>query len=202
MALNFFLTLPVAMDWDKNSILIEKLRQGKEDAFLLLVNLYRDKLITYATMLVKNPSLAEDMVQEVFLRTWEYRKKLNPKLSIQSFLYKGVYNEFINGYKKGKALSKIEERYVEAINNILVENNDNDLKEKIDLINAAIEDLPDRCKEIFELSKREGLTNREISDYLKISIKTVEGQISKAFRTIRSKLKSKPVSKENITRAS
>ena len=77
---------------------IKKLQEGDEEAFKELVLKYSDALLGYALSLSGNHHTANDLVQEVFISTFEYRKKLNHKYSIESFLYKSTYNKFIDLY--------------------------------------------------------------------------------------------------------
>ena len=179
------------MEFTNNSELIKSLKKGDEKAYMFLLDKYHRRLYAYAMNLVNNHALAEDIVQNVFLKTWRYRKKLNAEFSIQSFLYKSIYNEFVNSYKKDKSVMMLQMKYYESLAEI-VENSDDKIIEKmIHLVSKEVEKLPPKCKQIFSLSKKEGLTNVEISEYLNISTKTVEAQITKAFRILRSKMENK-----------
>ena len=130
-------------------------------------------------------SLAKDIVQDVFVKTYEFRKRLNPEFSIAGFLYRSIYNQFINTYHKNKSLLKVHDEYVRFLNQIIDETSDSEYDKLIKIVNKSINNLPKRCKEIFVLSKKEGYTNLEISEILNISIKTVEAQITIAFKSIR-----------------
>lgn len=179
------------MDFTKNSELIKSLKSGDEKAYMFLLDKYHRRLYAYAMNLVNDRTLAEDIVQNVFLKTWQYRKKLNTEFSIQSFLYKSIYNEFVNSYKKDKSVMMLQMKYYESLAEV-VENSDDKIIEKmINLVSNEIEKLPPKCKEIFSLSKKEGLSNIEIAEYLNISPKTVEAQITKAFSVLRISLKEK-----------
>lgn len=167
-----------------NVDLIERLKKGDENAYIYLVSTYHKPLFVYALSLNNDHAAAEDIVQNVFLKTWEFRKRLNPDYSIKSFLYKTTYNEFINQYHKTRAISTLERAYIEAIDETIDEDSEL-LKRKIAFVNEGIKHLPPKCKETFLLSKKEGLTNIEISEYLNISIKTVEGQLTKAYNLLR-----------------
>ena len=167
---------------------INLLKRGDDEAFSQLVNLYSRKLFAYAVSLSGDYSYAKDIVQEVFLKTFEYRKKLNPDYSIEGFLYRSTYNQFINTYHKNKFLLKIHDEYVKYLNQTLEDKNDQDFDKMTNLINKAIETLPKKCKEIFVLSKKEGYTNMEIAEILSISIKTVEAQITIAFKHIKKEI--------------
>ena len=83
---------------------------------------------------------------------------------------------------------KIHDEYVKYLNQTIVDQNDQDFDRMINFINEAIENLPKKCKEIFVLSKKEGYTNMEIAEILSISIKTVESQITIAFKQIKKEM--------------
>lgn len=176
------------MDIEENRKLIEELISGEEKAYMLLLEKYHRQLNAYAITLAHDQSLAEDIVQNVFLKTWKSRKKLNPEFSIRNFLYKCVYNEFLNSYQKNKAVVLLNKKYIEYSHEVAVELDDNLMEKMIEIVNREIKKLPPKCQKVFILSKKEGLTNNEIADYLEISIKTVEAQITKAFKILKNEL--------------
>ncbi|MDG1942005.1 MAG: RNA polymerase sigma factor [Flavobacteriaceae bacterium] len=165
---------------------IEKLQEGDEEAFKELVEKYSDALFGYALSLSGNHHTANDLIQEVFISTFEFRKKLNHKYSIESFLYKSTYNKFIDLYYKNKSRSKLHEQYYLILNQLLIKSEDNSLI--LIKMSREIENLPKKIKEIFVLSKTNGYTNLEISKTLNISIKTVESNITKGYKILRKKL--------------
>lgn len=175
--------------FSKNNIkLIQALKRGNTDAYTFLVDTYHQKLCVYAFNLSHNHGNAEDIVQNVFLRVWQKRDKLKDDFVIQSFLYKSVYNEFIDLYRKEKSTMALEKIYIEALDVVINhEDDDNGLEGLITLVKNEIQNLPPKCKQTFLLSKQDGLTNVEIAEYLDLSIKTVEAQITKAFSIIRKK---------------
>lgn len=171
-----------------NAILIQALKSGNTDAYTFLVDEYHQKLCVYAFNLSHDHSNAEDIVQNVFVRVWQKRDNLKDDISLQSFLYKLVYNEFIDLYRKKKSAIALEKKYIEALDLVISDHDDNSVLERlISLVKDEIQNLPPKCKQTFLLSKQEGLTNIEIADYLNVSIKTVEAQITKAFSIIRKK---------------
>lgn len=110
---------------------------------------------------------------------------MNTNYSIKSFLYKSTYNEFINQYHKNRAISILEKVYAKALEATVKDENIELLERKISLLTKGIKILPRKCKETFLLSKKERLSNIEIAEHLNISIKTVEGQITKAYHLLR-----------------
>lgn len=172
-------------DFTDNPNLIFHLKNGNEAAYAYLVETYNHWLCVYANSLLNNTSIAEDVVQNVFVKVWENRNSLKPTHSIKGFLYRSVYNGCINAYKKNRSVTVLERKYIEELDRI-VEERDTEVLEKLTrLVKLAIEELPPKCKEIFLLSKKEGLTNIEISEYLGISKNTIERQINIAFSKIR-----------------
>ena len=174
------------MNSDKD--LIKLLQKGDEAAFTELINKYNRKLFSYAVSLSGDYSLAKDIVQNVFIKTFEYRKRLDPKFSIQGFLYRSVYNQFINQYHKNKSLLKVHDEYVRFLDQIISDTSESNFEKMIGIVNDSINKLPKKCKHVFILSKKRGFTNIEISEHLNISIKTVEAHINFAFKNIRSNI--------------
>ncbi|WP_456420407.1 RNA polymerase sigma factor [Lutibacter sp.] len=174
-------------NFEENANLIFHLKKGNEQAYSFLVNYYNHRLCVYANSLINDKSLAEDIVQNVFIKTWEKRKFLIEDFSIRSFLYKSVYNEYIDQYRKSRSVTLLEKKYIEALDTIVEE--DYSVLEKLYImVQKEVQNLPPKCKNIFLLSKQEGLSNIEISEYLNVSIKTVESHITKAFCLIRERV--------------
>ena len=171
------------MDSKKDFVLL--LKKGDESAFTELVNKYNRRLFAYAIALSGDYSLAKDIVQDVFIKTYEYRKRLDPQFSINGFLYRSVYNQFINKYHKNKSLLKVHDEYVRFLNQLIDDTSDSEFEKMLKIVNDSIKKLPKRCQEVFVLSKKQGYTNLEISEVLDISIKTVEAHITIAFKSIR-----------------
>ena len=176
-------------DFEDDTFLLLGLKNGNEVAYSHLIDRYYRSLFIYALNLSNDRYLAEDIVQNVYLKTWEKRKKLNLDFPIKKLLFKAVYNDFINEYKKKKAVGLLEKKYVETVNLLTEKNDDSLLYERLEFLKKEVQKLPPKCRKVFLLSKQEGLTNKEISEYLKISINTVENHICKAFSILREKTK-------------
>lgn len=170
-----------------NKILVEKLKKGDEDAYAYLMDTYYQKLCVYAEGFSRDIYIAEDIVQNVFLRVWEQRNKLKEIYPLKSYLYRSVYNDYINQYRKKNSLMEVESEYIKNLNAIMEEDS-KDLTRLITLVKQEIQDLPPKCKKIFIMGKQEGLTYGEIAEHLNISFRTVENQMSKAFAIIRQKV--------------
>ncbi len=175
-------------DYTNQPILVEHLKKGKEEAFIYIVDKYNQRLFGYAISLTNDRAKAQDVIQNVFLTTWEKRKKISINSSLQNYLFKAVHNEFLNQYKKERSTMVLEQKYFKALDRA-AKNMDEGLIEKLmERVALEIQNLPPRCKEVFVLSRKDGLTNLEISDHLKISIKTVEAHLTKAFTELRCKM--------------
>jgi len=178
-----------------NSQLINALKAGDSKAYSFLVDTYHHKLCVYAYSLIHDQDIAEDIVQNVYIRTWKKRENLKTNFYINSFLYKSVYNEFIDQYRKRKPFFPLEKKYIDAITTIVEKDDKHSLERIIKLVKQEIQNLPPKCKEIFLLSKEDGLNNKEIAEYKNISIKSVEGHITKAFNILRKTLDMRSVRK-------
>lgn len=170
-----------------NKLFTSLLIKGDEKAYCQLIDHYSKRLHAYALSLTRNPTEAEDILQEVFLQTWKSRNQLDLNQPLSHFLYKLVYNQFVNTYRKKKVITSTEKRYIEYLDSIVV--NDSLVDDhRLKLVSKAIEKLPPKCKKVFLLSKKEGLSYPEISSYLKISVKAVEAHITKAYSVIKEKV--------------
>ncbi|MCC9041965.1 RNA polymerase sigma-70 factor [Myroides sp. M-43] len=174
---------PVATDTE----LVEKIILSNEQAFTTLIDRYHHRLCVYAHKLIGSEE-AEDLVQNVFMKIWVKRTKLNAEQNIKNFLYKAVFNEFIDAYRKNKKLEPLEQKYIKVLNDYVEHHSNDDLEFAIKVMQQEIDKLPEKSKEIFIMSKRQGLTNQEIADYLDISIKTVESHISKAYTILKTRI--------------
>lgn len=175
-------------DFNVNQILIDQLEKGNEKAFSFLVYNYNHSLCVYANSLINDRERAQDIVQNVFISIWEKRKTLKNDLSIKRFMYRSVYNEFIDQYRSVKSVLALEKLYVDTLLQFEMESEMEGKEKLIKMVMDAIEELPPKCRYIFVMSKKEGLSHIEIAEYLDISTKTVENQITKAFSILREKL--------------
>jgi RNA polymerase sigma factor (sigma-70 family) len=154
------------MSFINDIALLNALKKGEAKAYTFLVNNYHHRLCVYAFNLTSNHDLSEDIVQNVFMRIWNKKHKLKDDLVVKSYLYKAVYNEFIDQYRKNKNVLTLEKKHIDALTYIVEEEDEKSLEKLISIVKKEIEKLPPKCKQTFLLSKEEGLTNLEISEYL------------------------------------
>lgn len=169
---------------NEDRLFVENLNKGSESAYQYLIDQYYKSLFAYALSLTRDREAAKDIVQNVFLNTWIRRESLGRVVAVKSFLYQSTYNEFVTQYRKTQSATSLHQAYLEALSEASGEEA-TALERKVKLLSQGIEQLPLKCREILILSKKEGLTNLEISEYLNLSTKTVEGQLTKAYKLLR-----------------
>lgn len=175
--------------FEHDNYLIEALKNGDEQAYkYLYATKYKD-IVHYINGLTRDYDKAEDIVQEVIFKLWKNRSEIEITSSIKSYLYKAAYYSFINDYKKDKRKESLSEKIQKTAVLELIESDEEHTQQKLKQIAQIIEQLPPKRKEIFIMSKTEGLTYEEIASHLEISVKTVETQMSKALHEIRTKIK-------------
>lgn len=170
--------------------LIDRLRNGDSTCFEMLYSKYSGRLYNFVLTLSKGDCyLAEEIVQNVFVKIWEMHSHLSTEGSFNSFLYTIGRNMFLNAIKK-----RIQES---LYNDYCVENNsvlDNTVEKEVEFrlleeqINKLIEQLPPSRRRVYILSKIEHFSNKEIASLLNISENTVESQLNKASHFIRQRL--------------
>lgn len=158
-------------------------------AFEQVFKQYYKNLHAYAFTMLKDNDQAEEMVQQVFFKLWDRSENLNLTGSIQAYLYKAVYHECLNYIKHQKVRSDHQLRVAYSLKN----QSDNAAKKVISKelearLRSALNELPEQCRTIFQMSRFEELKYKEIADRLNISIKTVENQMGKALKILRTNL--------------
>ncbi len=158
-----------------------------ETAFEQVFKTYFKKLHAYALSLINDEADAEEMVQQVFFKLWERADRLSFSGSIAAYLYRAVHNECLNFLKheKVKAGHRLQVAY-RMKNDAIPEKGMN--KELEQQFRQAMNELPEQCRTVFQLSRFEDMKYREIADQLDISVKTVENHMGKALRLLRLKL--------------
>jgi RNA polymerase sigma-70 factor (ECF subfamily) len=167
---------------------VTKIRDGDAGAFEELFNTYCQQLINFTRNYVIDKQVAENIVQDVFVRIWQRRKKLDPSKMIKSYLYTSVKNEALKQLRQLEIEKKSHERILESYEDSRPEK-EIEGKEIGFYVNRAIDELPEKCREIFIMNRYDNLKYAEIADILDISVKTVETQMGRALKKLREKLK-------------
>jgi RNA polymerase sigma-70 factor (ECF subfamily) len=177
----------VSTEKDSQEIhILQSLREGEIYAFEYLFAKYSKTLFHFALKILKSQPEAEEIVQLVFLKIWEKRKSIDPQQKFDSYLFTVALNDIRKSFlNKAK-----EDKFKVDLYDVLLEQSQEDQQEKdfsryLKILDEQVEKLPGKRKEIFILHKKEGLTVNEVADYLKLSPKTVENQITAAIKTIR-----------------
>ena len=173
--------------------LIESLKRGNHQSFEQIFKTYYSRLCSYSFGYTKQFETAEDIVKNVFIHFWENREKISIKTSLSGYLFRAVHNASINYLERERKRNIIsltedfdqnELRVREPLSsdypvgNLLA-------KELEDIITSEIEKLPKQCREIFILSRFDGLSHKEIAEKKNISENTVKVQIFRALKKIK-----------------
>ncbi|WP_291914225.1 RNA polymerase sigma-70 factor [Chitinophaga sp. CB10] len=148
-------------------------------------------LHAYAYTILKDDIMAEEMVQNVFCKLWEKSGDIKIRESVSGYLYRAVYHESINylRHEKVKANHVAYARYQQASpSHTNAASGKVQLRELQEKLQAALLELPEKCRTVFQMSRFEELKYQEIADKLNISVKTVENQMGKALRILRHNL--------------
>ena len=174
---------------DQEGQLIQSLARRDEASFEQVFKTHFKNLHAYACSITKEETVAEEVVQNVFVKLWERSEALSISGSVPAYLYRAVYNESLNYLKHQKVRSAYGQHVVHTMKNETEHGGKKlQLKELEGRLAEAMNDLPEQCRTIFQLSRFEELRYREIADRLGLSIKTVENQMGKALKILRIKL--------------
>lgn len=163
-------------------IILRQIREGNEDAFKSLFETYFTPLCRFIYLHLDDKNVAEELAMDIFIYLWENRETFQIQLSLKAYLFQAAKNKCLNELRKKKETVGLDGVEVSTINTSV---SALETEELYRLIQEAVFSLPDKCRNIFLLSRRENLTNQEIARKLNISVKTVEGQITKALKKIK-----------------
>ena len=165
------------------------LAQRDEAAFEQMFKTHFKRLHAYAFTILRDEIQAEEMVQQVFFKLWERNENLSLTGSVSSYLYRAVHNESLNYIKHQKVRSNHQLNVAYNMKNEVEHPAKKIMAGELEKkIHTALNELPEQCRTIFQMSRFDELKYREIADKLGISVKTVESQMSKALRLLRVKL--------------
>lgn len=169
--------------------IITRIRNGDKGQFELLFRSSYVSLVRYAKTLIKDHDTAEEIVQDLFFRVWQDREKLNIESSLNGYLFRSVHNRCMHFIEHKKVVDR------HTVEMLLNQHEDQESPSDILLykelqaeIAEILERLPERCGQIFYMSRFEGLKYSEIAQKLSISIKTVESNMGKALKEFRKEL--------------
>lgn len=167
--------------------IINRIARGDKEAFSLLFNKYYGKVFRFILSLVKQKSIAEDLSQDIFVKLWANRRKLSTISSVDNYLFIMSRNRTLDFFRKASH----KKECIDISEDILLSIASKDSTERVDdqsLINAvrmAVNAMPPKRRDIFMMSRFDGLTNDEIATLLGLSRKTVENQLTLASSQIK-----------------
>lgn len=174
---------------DKEKGWVERVREeGDRLAFKQIFHTYYKRLHGFAYSFVKQREEAEDIVQSVFLAIWAQREHWDPPGSVKHYLFAAVRNKALNSLRHQKVVKDTEDEVIRMFREFKNESGSENSQELNKLrrdIQEGIDQLPPRCRQIFVLNRRSGLTYSEIADFLDISVNTVGTQMGRALKTLR-----------------
>ncbi len=145
-------------------------------------------LTYYAYRILKDYDLAKDIVHEAFTKLWENRRNIDTEGNVKSYLYRSVHNLSLNHIRDNKKLQSTEETLESDVDPVDFDYHV-ETAELEEAIITTINSMPQKTKEVFVLSRYQGLKYKEIAQRLGISVKTVEVHMSKALKLLRKNLK-------------
>ena len=169
-----------------DSLCLRELSEGSYEAFDTLYMRYSPIVEQFALSLLKRKEEADDITQNIFLKIWENRSSMSGVHSFRAYLFKMVRNAVYDTFSRRKPTSGLQDSM--KLGDIL---RSEDMEEKISakdlnmLMDMAVENMPEQRRRVFRMSRRDGLSHKEISMQLGISTKTVEYHMSKALAELR-----------------
>lgn len=169
--------------------LTAQLAKRDSSAFEEVFKTYFKNLHAYACTILKDEADAEEAVQQVFFKLWERAEHLSFSGSVAAYLYRAVHNQCLNQLKHQKVKANHQLHVAYSMKNESVNGPAKMISKELEQkIREALNELPEQCRTVFQLSRFEEMKYREIADQLDISIKTVENQMGKALKQLRLKL--------------
>jgi RNA polymerase sigma-70 factor, ECF subfamily len=172
-----------------------RIAESNDEEFLkILFRLYYSRLCSYALTLVKDTDLAEDIVQETFIKFWEYREEIKIAHSVRSYIFRSVHNNCINYLKKSEVLKRQYKEIADDViyyNELIIRNYDTTIIDELiaaeteQKISHAIDELPLQARKIFLLSRFDSKSYDEIADILRISVNTVKTQMKRTLARLK-----------------
>lgn len=178
------------MNISDNSIL-SQIKQNNYRSFRILFDRYYGRLCIYVYEITRNSEASKDIVQELFIKLWSDRHKIEIQGNVSAYLFRACKNSALNYLRNENSRARLYENRELPLQEI-----DRDFLEEeefVAFVNECINELPERSKQVFLLSRFEELKQKEIADKLNISVKTIKNQIWKSLQYLRSCLEMKDV---------
>jgi RNA polymerase sigma-70 factor (family 1) len=162
------------------------LKKGDRSAFDAIYQFYSNRIYSRILAMVKMPEVTDELLQDIFLKVWEKRTEINESLSFQAWLYKITENIVYDHYRKLALDLKMRNHMLETYSELYNQTEDYILnKERTQLLEKALDQLPPQRQLIFKLCRIEGKSYEEAASLLNISTSTVSNQLVKATKSIK-----------------
>ncbi len=170
--------------------LTESSRKINAGVFESLFREYFYSLVSFSSHMVSDPEAAKDIVHNVFVNLWETRDNFHLETSMKSWLFTSVRNRSLNYLRDNRKFFRNDPNAeIKTENTVIVEPDPLEISEMEGRVRTALDKLTDACRKIFRMTRYDGLKYREVAEKLGISQKTVETQMTRAFRILREELK-------------
>jgi RNA polymerase sigma-70 factor (ECF subfamily) len=165
----------------------QKIKEGDVKAFERIFRQYYTPLNLYAFSITGQKEAAEEIIQDTFYVLWKDRGKMQIHLSLHSYLYKTVKNHSLQYLEHLHVREQYCENMLKQTGSMAEPAPDEllEYKELENLLAQTLQKLPERCRQIFHMHRMKGIKYRDIAERLSISVKTVEAEMTKAYRTLR-----------------
>ncbi len=187
-------TTPKGMNLDcrreeSEASIIERLKNSDEKVLEFIIDEYQRPLFNYVLYVVRVQDQAEDIVQDVFIQLWNTRERIQLGHSLKNYLYRIARNMTLNSISSDNARRRRESEVQLERDEMVVEPGSVVDDQKFDeALRGAIEQLPDRCAEIFVLVRQHHMSYSEVAELLDISVSTVKTQMGRAMSNLASRL--------------
>ena len=168
-----------------------RIRAGDYAAFERLFRANYDSLVYFVIGYVRRPEVAEEIVQDVFFNIWRSRRRWNPRGALNAYLFGAARNNSLKYLKRQRLVARIKDELSDlTAPHTRTPDRDVELRDFNRALRRAVDELPDRRRQVFLLSREQGLTYAQIAAVMDISVNTVENQMVKAIKSLRKALAS------------
>jgi RNA polymerase sigma-70 factor (family 1) len=167
--------------------LMHRLQAGDDIALKLIYKKYWNQLFKSAFKILQDQQACEDIIQDVFINLWNKRDRIEIKVSLKSYLYASARYEVYRQIRHGSVREDIFDQLHERLQTP-AEYGNLEYRELLSKINSIVDNLSEKCRVVYKLSREEELSHKEIASELNISTKTVENHLNKALRQLRTSL--------------
>ena len=169
--------------------ILGRMAQGDKNAFRFFFDKYYTDLCNFINYYINDAEMAEELAQDIYVYLWENREKIKIRSSFKSYLYSASKNKSLNYIRNEKIKQRLFKNYQEQqTDSGLPEESYLDTSQLQEILKKSIDSLPERCREIYILSREKELTHKEIAERLNLSPKSVENQIGIALKKMREQL--------------